>query len=397
MPAGSTAPLVAIRRLATARAISVTGSLAAYAALVDLIFRKTGGSSIYLAATVMLTIGAVGLLEPIGGWVADHLDRRRVLIGSDLAGAVAFVAMAFVADPKPLLVVAFISAVVETPFRAGSVAAVPALVGDDAMLARANGWIGIGTNLGITVGPALGGVLAAWLGAEPVFVLNAASFVVSAFLVWSIRAPFRTDATEHTDHAGVGGFGFLARERVLLLVTLSWMVLVLGTGLGIVADRPVADVFATGSTGFGLMIGLWGAGSVVGSWIAGRLGRHQEPIALVIGFSLAGVAGIGIWVAPVFALVLVANVTWGVGDALAVVVEQGIIQRRTPEALRARVVAANDALVHAALVVGFLLASPAMDAVGPQATYAVGGIAALLAGVLSLSVVGRLRAAHAPG
>ena len=151
-------PMVAVRRMAVARAVSVTGSLAAYAALVDLMFRETDGSSVYLSATVILTIGAVGLLEPLGGWIADRMDRRAALIGSDAVGALAFVAMAFVDDPGPLLFVAFISALAETPFRAGSVAAVPALVGDDAMLAKANGWIGIGSNIGITVGPALGGL-----------------------------------------------------------------------------------------------------------------------------------------------------------------------------------------------------------------------------------------------
>ena len=160
VPAAQTAPMVAIRRLAVARAISTTGSLAAYAALIDLMFRITDGSSVYLAATVMLTIGAVGLLEPFGGWIADRMDRRVALIGSDLAGAVAFVAMAFVGEPGLLLALAFLSAVAETPFRAGSVAAVPALMGDESMLAKANGWIGMGTNIGITVGPALGGLLA---------------------------------------------------------------------------------------------------------------------------------------------------------------------------------------------------------------------------------------------
>ncbi len=393
MPTAPTAPEVAIRRLAAARAISVMGSLAAYAALVDLMFRRTGGSSLYLSATVMLTIGASGLLEPFGGWLADKMDRRRALIWSDLAGSLAFVAMAFIQEPATLLVVAFISALAETPFRAGSVAAVPALVGDDAMLAKANGLIGIGTNLGIMVGPAVGGLLAAWIGAEPVFVLNAATFGASSLLVWSIRAPFRRDEPAGGSHGGVtGGFRFLLADRVLLVVTAAWMVLVLGIGMAIVADRPLSEDFGAGSIGFGLMIGLWGAGSVAGSWLATRLKASQEPAALVTGFALAGLAGLAIWVSPVFALVLVANVMWGLGDALAVVAEQGIIQRRTPEAVRSRVVAANEAMVHTALMAGFLLATPAIDAIGPQATYAIGGVAALAAGALSLTVVKRVRA-----
>jgi predicted MFS family arabinose efflux permease len=163
--------------------------------------------------------------------------------------------------------------------------------------------------------------------------------------------------------------------------------------MAIVADRPLADVFDAGSIGFGFMIGLFGVGSIVGSWLASKMQAQQEPTVLVTGFMLAGAAGIGIWLSPVFALVLVGNVVWGFGDAITIVAEQGIIQRRTPDRIRARVVAANEGLVHAALMAGFLFASPAMDALGPQATYAIGGVSAIAAGLLSLTVVGRARAA----
>jgi MFS family permease len=173
------------------------------------------------------------------------------------------------------------------------------------------------------------------------------------------------------------------------------MVLLLGMGLGIVSDRPVADAFDTGAVGFGAMLGLWGLGSVVGSWAASRMTAATEPGALVAGFAFAGVGGIGIGLAPAFWLVLVCNFVWGFGDALTVVAEQGIIQRRTPDRIRSRVVAANESLVHLSLMVGFLAAGPVLAAVGPQATYAIGGAAALLAGILANTV--RRQAMPAPG
>jgi MFS family permease len=387
-----TPPLVAVRRLALARFISVAGSMAAYTALIDLMYVQTDGSSWVLAATVLLTIGAVGLFEPLGGWVADRMDRKQALIWSDLAGAAAFVAMAFVTDePALLLFVALISAVVETPFRAGSVAAVPALVGDGSLITKANGWIGVGTNLGLTLGPAAGGLLAAWLGAGPVFLINGATFLISALLVVWIDRPFRDAGEPDEDVDLAGGFRFLARDRILLVVTLAWMVLVLGMGMGIIADRPVAEVFGAGAIGFGLMLGAFGAGSVVGSYLASRGSQAQEPPMLVAGFVIAGLAGLGIWVAPVFWVVVLCNLAWGAGDAVTIVAEQGIIQRRTPDALRSRVVAANEALVHAALIGGFLVAAPALDAIGPQAAYAVGGAAALVAAVMVLAVFRSVR------
>jgi predicted MFS family arabinose efflux permease len=398
-----TPPIVAVRRLATARSISVTGSMAAYAALIDLVYRRTNGSTIYLSLTVLLTIGAVGLLAPLGGALADRADRKRVLVGSDLAGALLFLCLAVVGAPWLLLVVAFFTAVAETPFRTGSIAAVPSVVEDERLIAKANGWIGVGTNIGITLGPALGGVLVAWIGAGPVFVVNALSFVVSAALVWSIDAPFGGSSSRtvspvvenedggRADGSFASGFRFLRRDRVLVVLTLAWMVLLLAMGLGIVADRPLADVFDAGSVGFGLMLGLWGLGSVAGSWAAGRASVRMEPVIVVAGFVVAGAAGLLIGVAGVFWLILVANVIWGFGDAATVVAEQGIIQRRTPDVIRARVIGANESLVHAALVAGFLIATPAIAAVGPQAAYAVMGAAAVVAGVLASTVIGAAR------
>jgi predicted MFS family arabinose efflux permease len=386
-----TPPNVAIRRLAVARFISVGGSMAAYTALIDLVFRRTDGSTVALSLAVLLTMGAVGLFGPVGGAIADRWDRRRAMIASDLAGGALFVALALAGPVWLVLAVAFLTAVAATPFRAGSTAAIPNLVQDRALITRANGRLAVGSNLGITLGPAIGGVLVGWIGAGPVFVLNAASFAASAALVWSIRAPFtgaaRRDDVDPNTRGVLAGFRFLRRDRVLLVVTLAWVVLLLGMGMGIVADRPVAAAFSQGSVGFGVMLGLYGLGAVTGSFLGSRLTAATEPSALVAGFAVAGLAGLGIGVAPAFWIVLVCNLVWGVGDAVTTVARAGVLQRRTPDPIRGRVAAANESAVHLALMVGFLAAGPTIAAIGAQATYAVGGLAALGAALLASTVV----------
>ena len=389
-----TPPNVAIRRLAVARFISVGGSMAAYTALIDLVFRRTHGSTAILSLTVLLTMGAAGLFGPIGGVVADRWDRRRAMIGSDLVSGALFVVLAFVGPMWLILTVAFLTAVAATPFRAGSTAAIPNLVQDEALIARANGHLWIGTTLGITLGPAIGGVLVGWIGAGPVFVLNAISFAASAALIWSIRAPFRgvgDDDAEDDTGSILAGVRFLRRDRVQFVLTFAWMVLLLGMGMGIVADRPVAAVFSVGAVGFGVMLGLYGVGAVIGSWLASRLTAATEPAALVTGFAVAGVAGIGIWLAPVFSIVLACNFVWGVGDAVTRVAKTGILQRRTPDAVRGRVAGANEAALNLALMAGFLAAGPTIAVLGAQATYAVGGLAALGAAAVSSTVVAAAR------
>jgi predicted MFS family arabinose efflux permease len=388
-------PNSAILRLAVARFISVGGSMAAYTALIDLIFRRAHGSTVVLSLTVLLTMGAVGVFSPIGGLVADRWDRRRAMIASDLVGGALFLALAFVGPVWLILTVALLTAAAAAPFGAGSTAAIPNLVQDEALIARANARLWIGTTLGITLGPAIGGLLADRVGAGPVFVLNAVSFAGSAALVWSIRAPFHGVADNEAEHAGargiLAGFRYLRRDRVQLVLTVAWMILLLGIGMAIVADRPLAAAFSAGSIGFGVMLGLYGIGAVVGSWLASRLTAATEPTALVTGFAVAGVAGIGIWQARAFWIVLACNLVWGVGDAVTRVAKVGILQRRTPDAIRGRVVGANESALTFALTAGFLAAGPVIAAFGAQATYAVGGLAALGAAALSSTVVAAAR------
>ena len=331
--------------------------------------------------------------------MADRWNRKRAMIASDLAGGALFALMALVEPVWAILSVALLTAAAAAPFRAGSSAAIPSIVGDESRIAHANGYLAVGQNLGITLGPAVGGALVGTLGAGPVFLLNAASFFLSAVLVWSIHAPFQDDPVEPAgegdgerdsdarDRGVMAGFHVLWRDRVLKVGTIAWAVLIAGMGLVIVADRPIAAAFSAGSVGFGVMLALYGVGAVSGAWVATRMTAQTEPTGLVAGIATAGFAGIGVWLAPVFAVVVACNLIWGIGDGVNRVARTGILQRRTPDVVRARVAAANETVAHLAMMVGLLLAGPAIATLGAQGTYAVGGFAALGAAALCATVV----------
>src|ERR671923_2323128 len=74
----------AVRRVAFARAISLTGSQAAFAALAYIVYRLTDNSAAWGSPTLLLTMGLQGLVQPIASWFGDRFDRRRVLRGPDL-------------------------------------------------------------------------------------------------------------------------------------------------------------------------------------------------------------------------------------------------------------------------------------------------------------------------
>ncbi|HXJ62946.1 MAG TPA: MFS transporter [Actinomycetota bacterium] len=376
----TTPPTTAVRRLAFARAISLTGGAASFAALNFVIYERTQ-SATWVAAALFLTFGTVGFVGLFAGALGDRFDRKRVMVVSDLAGAVCFAAMAFVHEPAWLLVVAFLSALAESPFLAASAAAIPNLVEED-RIAWANGLIGVGRNVGILIGPMIGGALVGTIGAGAVFGLNSVSFVLSAALAWSVHGNFAGVHDEHdeSEHSGVSaGVRFIARDRVLRSIALAWVAIAGGLGMSMVADVPLVSYFGAGGIGYGVLIAAWGGGSIVGSLLGRFLNRRTEPVAFAVGSGVIAVTGILAGLSPWFVGVLVALFFMGIGDGGAVVSQQGIMQRRTPDAVRSRVAAALEAVMNISLALSYVVAGPVVAWLGPRGTYVFGGAISLLA------------------
>lgn len=386
----SPTPRSNIRRLAVGRLISVTGGAAAYTALMFSVWNSTG-SAAWQSGTLLLTFGVVGILGPFTGHLGDRFDRRKVMIWAEVVAAGFFAAMAFVNAPIFLVPLAFASAVAESPFYSASAAAIPALAQREEDVAWANSLLGIGRNAGIMVGPMIGGVIVAVVGPHHgpnvVFGLNALTFLVSVLLTVSVHARFSQErsAAEEAEHEGIAaGIRFLWNERVLRRMTLAWLVFLLGAGMAMVADAPLAESFDVGAVGFGALIAFWGGGSVLGSVLARKLTARTEPLWLVLGAAGIALGHLGVGLAPVFSLVLVFGLIMGTSDGVTIVAETGIMQRRTPDAVRSRVMAAFEAALSLGLAVAYVFAGPVLNLVGPQRVYLLGGVAATAATIVLL-------------
>jgi MFS family permease len=395
-----------VRRIALGRLISITGGGAAYAALNFTVWERTG-SPFMQAMSLLLTFGVIGLLGPFAGALGDRFDRRRVMIWSEAAAAAFFAAMVFARSPEVLIALAFGSAVAELPFFMASRAAIPALVESQEDLSWANSLVTMGSHAGIAVGPVLGGLAIAWLapGSDPadaqlygagalVFGLNAVSFVVSLLITLTVRGRFQEERTEHdrAAHAGLmAGVAFLSRDRVLRRMAFAWLVFVLGMGMGMVADAPLADSFEAGGLGFGLLIACWGTGSVLGTGAGRWMTARTEPRFMVAGAAGVSLAAFGVGLFPLFPLVLASLLVMGICDGLTIVAENGLIQRRTPDAVRSRTMAALEAVLSLGLAGSFLAAGPVLRLVAPQTVYLIAGSFALGATLVLLPLL-RLKA-----
>jgi MFS family permease len=395
----STRPRAAVRRLALGRLISVTGGAAAYTALNFTVWDQTHSPGMQ-ALSLMLTFGVAGVLGPFAGALGDRFDRRKVMIWAEALASCFFIAMVFADDPGLLIALAFGSAISELPFFSASRAAIPILVEREEDITWANSLITVGVHAGIAVGPLLGGLIVASGGPTWVFAVNAVSFVISLILTITVHGRFSDPEREapEGEHQGItAGIRFLLGEPVLRRMSLAWLVFVLGMGMGMVADAPMAESFGTGATGFGFLIAAWGSGSVLGSAAGRWMTVRTEPLWVVLGAACIALAAIGVGLAPWFWLVLLSLFVMGTADGLTIVAENGIMQRRTPDAVRSRTMAAFEALLSLGLFVAYLTAIPLLRAVEPQRIYLIGGIAAAAAAVVLVPLLAlRREAAEVP-
>jgi MFS family permease len=388
-----------IRRLAFGRMISVTGGAAAYTALSFTVWERTHSPATQ-ALSLLFTFGVAGILGPFAGVLGDRFDRRRVMVLSEAVSAAFFLAMAFADSPVWLIGLAFGSALAEQPFFSSSRAAIPNLIEDESQLSWANSLVTIGVHSGIAIGPVLGGILVAVVGPSWVFAMNAVTFLVSLGLTVTIRGPFQRRASVEEDgHVGLtAGLVVLWTDRVMRRMAIAWLVFLLGMGMGMVADAALAESFGAGAVGFSLLIAAWGTGSVVGSATGRWMNAKTEPVWLVAGAFGVSAAAFGVGFAPVFPLVIVALFLMGTSDGFTIVAENGIMQRRTPDAVRSRTMAAFEAVLSLGLAAAYLLAGPVLRLVGPQGAYRIGGLSAGLAaiGLVPLLRLRRTREARPP-
>src|SRR5215213_4388683 len=302
------------RRLALGRLISLTGGGAAYIALIAAVYDQTGSAAWVSAALFSGVVGTV-LAAPFAGWLGDHYDRRAVMVAADLAAAAVSTAMALTGEPAALVVLLGISAVAQSPFEPASAAAIPNLVAPSDV-ARANSLVAATGSAGFLVGPLLGGVVLG-LGASPaaLFAVDAATFVVSAALIVSIRRPFGRGSTD--EQPGVlAGFRVILRRPALRRLVAAGMASLVGIGIVDVASYPLSLELGGGPEGYGAMTALLGGGGVLGAALAGRVVAAGPSRVLVGGFA-AGAGGLALaGVAPVLAIAVVGMGVAGAGRGI---------------------------------------------------------------------------------
>ena len=376
------------RALYLAAVISLGGDWFLWVAINSLIF-VSSGKALYIGLSILAQEFAFFLASPIGGILADRLDRRKLMIVCDLARAAICVAFLLV-GPESLWLAYVLLPLLSTfaaLFDPAFSAATPNLV-DPPDLPAANALNGSLWGTMLAVGAGLGGLVSAKLGADTAFLVNAGSFVVSAALLASIRRRFSEDAPRATEHPGVVDatretWRFARRDRrvfSLLVVKFGF-----GAAAGLLALIPVMalDVFEAGNVGLGLLMAARGIGALIGPFLGHRIaGAGHRRLFPAIGLSLAvfGLGYLALGLAPTLAIAAVTIGVAHLGGGSQWMLSTYGLQVLVPDRIRGRIFGFDYMLVTLSLALSAVAASAAADAIGPQTTIAImGGIAVLWA------------------
>src|SRR5215212_9930549 len=370
-------------RLWIGQGISFVGDAVSMVALVVLVVQITGSASAVGGALVARLLPTTA--SPLAGVLADHVDRRVVLVASDLARAVLVLGLVFARDLATIYILFFLVGLARTVFNPTVRAAFPSVVGGGD-LTRANALISGTFSVSETAGPALGGLLVATVGIDAAFVLDAVTYLVSAAL-FSITPLARPQREE--DGAGFGedlkaGFTYLARARVPLAIVLGAFLTVLTINITIPAESFLAtETFDAGNAGYGLLVGLYGGGMVLGSALMAALGDRVRLLPLYF-FGILALALVGAGLSPTFVLALGALVVAGVANGTENVITYTILQKRVPDAFLGRVFSVRFLGFSVGEAFAYGMGGAIVDASGARFTYLLAGATTAAAGLAIL-------------
>jgi MFS family permease len=331
------------------------------------------------------------LFALFGGSVADFVDRRRLLVVTQVVLAtcsllLALLAFGVLGGPPPLpliLVVAFAAAgfgAIDQPARSSSI---PRLVAPE-RLPSAIALNQLNSQTAQVIGPAIGGLLIATVGVSGAYLVDVATFSASLVALVSIHPiPPLPGAVRPGLAAVREGLRFAGHHRLILstfVIDLNAMVFGMPAAL-----FPVLalDVFHVGPEGFGLIAAAPGFGAFLGALLSGWVRGVRDVgraiiLAVVVWGSAIAAFGLATFSLP---LALVFLATAGAADVLSAVFRSTAIQLETPDQLRGRVTALHILVVTSGPRLGDLEAATLASAVGAQASVVSGGILCVL-GVL---------------
>jgi MFS family permease len=380
------------RWLWVGQAVSGIGNQVTRLALPYQVYVLTG-STLAIAALTAVQLVPILVFSLGAGSVADAVDRRRLLLVTQVglmgcSGALLVLALAPAPPLVALFVVAFLAAGIGSIDQPARSSAVPRLV-PPGRLAAAIALGQLNFQIASVVGPAIAGVLIATVGLAGAYGLDLVSFAASLVGLLAIAPIAPVASAARPGLAAVReGLRFALSRRVILstfVIDLDAMIFGMPTSL-----FPVLalDVFHAGPTGFGLLGAAPAVGALLGALLSGWVSSvRRVGQAVIVAVAIWGVAitlfGLSTFS---FALALLFLAVAGAADVLSAVFRSTIVQLAAPDELRGRVSSIHILVVTSGPRLGDIEAAAVASVIGAQASVISGGILC----VLGVALVARL-------
>jgi len=302
------------------------------------------------------------LLSLIGGVVADRVERRRILLGSQYvqlvsAGLLTILVATGLVHVWHILCLSLVSGFAQAFGGPAYQALIPTLVEREDM-PNAIALNSIQFNLAVTIGPALAGEALARLGEKWCFGLNAISFLAPIAALSMITARFLPQKTTDSVFSSLKqGIKFVRQQGSMeALILLAFCMTALGMPLRTYFPVFVKDIFLRGPETYGQLLSMMGFGSICGSLAIASLGnfRHKGRVALVMLISLgAGISGFAVSRSLPVSYVVVVLVGFSMMAVFATV--NSLVQLITTEEMRGRVMSVYNCAFRGGMPMGNLL------------------------------------------
>lgn len=294
--------------------ISFVGDYFYWLAIPIMVERLTG-SALLVGLSVISSTLPMLVLGPVAGVFVDRWDRKRTMIIADLLRGLLVLACLAVQRPEQVwiyYVVGFLMSCVSRFFFPAQNAVLPLIVADRDHLLAANGLMQIVQTAGLLAGPALAGFSIGLWGEQVAFLVDSATFLVSAGAILTMRVP-HTTASRQAMGSQLGelwaelqaGVAFLFGSRTMVGVLLCLGVVQLGIGaINVIWVPFMQRTFGLGPEGLGAVDTAQGVGMALGGLLLGLVAARFSRRHLVGWSTLfigAMIALMGL--APAFSLV----------------------------------------------------------------------------------------------
>jgi MFS family permease len=369
-----------------AQVVSEIGDYFNNIAVFALVMEKSGSGLVVSGIMLSRAIPAV-LAGPMAGVLLDRIDRRSIMIASDLVRAA--VALAFVLtihQPRPWLLYLLSAALMfASPFfTSGRAAILPSIATADELHA-ANSLTQTTQWATLSAGTMLGGLGAARFGYGWAFVLNSLSFVFSAACIWRLKGSFRASRKGRVGapsprpwHEYREGLAYLRSVPLMMgigMISVGWA---LGGGAAQILFALFGEqVFHRGAEGIGSLSGFAGLGLLAGGAIGHFAGRRVSfagyKRVVTVSYILHGLAYMAFSQAGSYALALAAMLLSRVGMSTTTVLNSAQLLRHTPDQFRGRVFAPMESLRWSVMIVSMAAAGIASQYYGARTIGLVAG------------------------